>query len=61
MNESNERRLSDEPDALTDRQDVPPSTGRDGAGDDAVLNDAAELDPDQVNPLAPPTNTEAGA
>ncbi|MEG3150101.1 hypothetical protein U1769_09395 [Sphingomonas sp. ZT3P38] len=60
MNEPNERRQPDEPDALTDRQDVPPAPEREPAGD-AVINDAEELDPDQVNPLAPPTNTEAGA
>ena len=58
MSERNERRQPDE--ALTDRRDVPPSTER-MADDDAALQDAEELDPDQVNPLAPPTNTEAGA
>ena len=61
MNEPKERRQPDEPDALTDSRDVPPSPERDVAGGDAVLNDAEELDPDQVNPLAPPTNTESGA
>ena len=60
MSERNERRQPDEPDALTDRRDVPTSTER-VADDDAVLKDAEEPDPDQVNPLAPPTNTEAGA
>ena len=61
MNEANERRQPEEPDALSNSRDVPPSPERDVAEGDAVINDSEELDPDQVNPLAPPTNTEAGA
>jgi hypothetical protein len=61
MSDRNERGQPDAPDALTDKQDGPPSTERERAGDDAVINDAEQLDPDQVNPLAPPVNTEAGA
>jgi hypothetical protein len=60
MSDRNEPRQPGEPDALTARQDVSSSTGR-LADDDAVINDAEALKPDQVNPLAPPTNTQAGA
>lgn len=61
MSDGNERRQPGEPDPLTDKEDGSPSTERERAGDDAVINDAEQLDPDQINPLAPPINTEAGA
>lgn len=61
MGERDEQRPPAESGGPSDVRHVLPSAEGDVTGDDAVTKDAEELRPDQINPLAPPVNTEAGA
>jgi hypothetical protein len=57
-----DRRERGDPDKSSKPGEVPNAPGtRDGVGDEAAVADVDELDEDQINPLAPPVNTEAGA
>jgi len=61
MNGQQERQQPDAPDGVDDRVPEQRQPMTEGTDRDAVLDDAVETDPDQVNPLAPPVNIGAGA